>query len=213
MKTSCDVRKISAAKPEADAVESAVQIIERGGVIVFPTTGLYGLGANALHADAVNRIFRIKERPSHRPILLLIADFADLNRLVLEVPASALQLIRTFWPGGLTLVFQAGDTLPTALTGGSGKIGIRLPVHPVARALVKRLGGPLTGTSANLSGGPGCSDIANLDAAVAANVDLILDAGPLKGGVGSTVVDVTAGKPVILREGAISEPQILAAIA
>lgn len=213
MKTSCDVCKISATDPDPGAVESAVQVLRKGGVIAFPTSGLYGLGADAWNADAVERIFRIKGRPRHKPILLLVKDASELNRIVTRVPPVALRLIKRFWPGGLTLVFGAKDSLPRALTGGSGKIGVRMPLHPVARALVNRLNGPLTGTSANLSGRPGCDNIALLDTAVAAGLDLVLDAGPLKGGAGSTVVDVTAATPVILREGAIAAERILPVIA
>jgi len=213
LKTSCKVRKVSATRPEAGVIASAVKVVTNGGVVVFPTTGLYGLGADALQAGPVNSVFKIKGRPAHKPILLLIKEVADLNRFVVCVPDTALQLIRTFWPGGLTLVFRAKDSLPQGLTGGSGKIGVRLPVHPVARALVERLDGPLTGTSANVSGRPGCSDIALLDAAVSAAANFILDAGPLKGGPGSTVVDVTESKPVILREGVVFRERILAALA
>ena len=204
----CDVLKVSATDPEPGLIAEAVQIIGTGGAIVFPTSGLYGLGVDALNTEAVARIFRIKRRPLHKPILLLVKDVMELRRIVREVPPAAEKLIKAFWPGGLTLVFNARDTLPGVLTGRTGKIGVRMPLHPVARALVGRLKSPLTGTSANLSGGPGCDDISMLDADVAADLDLILDAGPLKGGPGSTVVDVTVSKPVILREGAVAGRQI-----
>jgi L-threonylcarbamoyladenylate synthase len=208
LKTSSEVRKISPTEPEPQIIKSAVECIRKGGVIAFPTTGLYGLGANALNRDAVERIFRIKKRPLHKPILVLIKTEADLSMIVREVSAVASQFIKAFWPGGLTIIFTANDSLPAVLTGGTGKIGVRMPVHPVARALVSGLNGTLTGTSANISGEPGCSDVSLLDKRVAEQLDLILDAGPLSGGSGSTVVDVTTPKPVIIREGSISKRQI-----
>jgi L-threonylcarbamoyladenylate synthase len=115
-----------------------------------------------------------------------------------------------FWPGKITLVFEALPAVPECLTAGTGKIGIRQPGHPVAAALVKTFQGPVTGTSANLSGSPGCRQIADLDPQVARKLDLILDAGPLRGGSGSTVVDVTQDIPRILRVGQIGEQEILA---
>jgi L-threonylcarbamoyladenylate synthase len=114
-----------------------------------------------------------------------------------------------FWPGGVTLVFKAVDTVPQHLTAGTGKIGIRLPGHPVAAALVDSLGGPLTGTSANLAGRPGSRRIDDLEPNLVQQLDAVLDAGTLKGGTGSTVVDVTQDIPRILREGEISEKEIL----
>jgi L-threonylcarbamoyladenylate synthase len=113
-----------------------------------------------------------------------------------------------FWPGRITLVFEAEDTVPQYLTAGTGKIGIRQPEHPVAAALVKALEGPITGTSANRSGKSGCHRVADLDPRLARKLDLILDAGSLKGGSGSTVVDVTEAIPRILREGEVKEEEI-----
>jgi L-threonylcarbamoyladenylate synthase len=113
-----------------------------------------------------------------------------------------------FWPGKLTLVFRASSSILPGLTAGTGKIGIRLPVYPVARILVLAAGRPITATSANISGQIGCSQIADIDPAVAAAVDLILDAGPLKGGAGSTILDVSEDPPVILREGSIPRSRI-----
>jgi L-threonylcarbamoyladenylate synthase len=117
-----------------------------------------------------------------------------------------------FWPGAVTLIFRAKDTLPTNLTANTGKVGIRMPQHPVALALSKSVGGPLTATSANITGSSGCSTVSDIDPRISNKVDLILDAGSLKGGVGSTVVDVTVDPPKILREGAISEKDIFIAL-
>jgi L-threonylcarbamoyladenylate synthase len=114
-----------------------------------------------------------------------------------------------FWPGRLTLVFEARNSLPDQLTAQTGKIGIRLPGHPVAAAIARQVKGPVTGTSANISGQPGCCRAQDLDPAIAGQLGLILDAGTLIGGIGSTVVDVTSTPPQILREGAVTAKEVL----
>jgi L-threonylcarbamoyladenylate synthase len=116
--------------------------------------------------------------------------------------------MNAFWPGGLTIILESRPELPDLLTGKTGKIGIRVPRHPMASALVNAFDGPLTGTSANLSGRPGCSQIDDLDPQLIQQLDVVLDAGPLKGGVGSTVVDATSDPPLVLREGAVSKQQL-----
>jgi L-threonylcarbamoyladenylate synthase len=181
-------------------------------VVCFPTRCLYGLGADALKAEAVERVFEIKQRTADMPLLVLISRSAQLAELAERVPPIAQLLMERFWPGRLTLVLDAREHIPARLTAGTGKIGIRLAAHPVARALAEAVAGPITGTSANLSGGSGCRQIAELDPRIARQVDLILDGGPLKGGVGSTVVDVTGEAPVVIREGEVSKPEILAAL-
>jgi len=177
--------------------------------VAFPTRCLYGLGADAFNPDAVDRIFDIKQRCAKSPILVLIEDRLQLAYLVKRVPDVASKLMARFWPGRITIVFEAKDTVPLNLTARSGKIGVRIPGHHAAQTLVKAVGGPITGTSANLSGSPGCHRIEDLESQIAGQLDLILDAGNLAGGKGSTIVDVSAGKPKILREGAISTQEIM----
>lgn len=189
--------------PEKDIISKAAEIIMAGGVIAFPTRCLYGLGANALNHDAVNRIYDMKRRPKHKPILVLISRLTDLERFVTHIPQISLPIIEKFWPGKITLIFNAKPNLPVGLTAGTGKIGIRLCEHPVAVAIVEAAGTPITGTSANISGNVGCSDISTLEPELVAQLDLILDAGPLLGGAGSTIVDVTGNFPVIVREGIV----------
>jgi L-threonylcarbamoyladenylate synthase len=161
----------------------------------------------------VHKVFRVKGRSPDNPVLILIRHPDDLGELVTAVPVTAARLMKKIWPGGLTLVLPASRAVPAVLTAGTGKIGIRLPAHPVARALVDAVGRPITGTSANLSGQPGCSWIDSLAAEIADAADLIIDAGRLAGGVGSTVVDVTRAEAVILRRGAISDDIIQKALA
>jgi L-threonylcarbamoyladenylate synthase len=207
-KFSNKIRKTDPVTPDPDAIVQAAQLIRKGGVVLFPTRCLYGLGADAMNPDAVNRIFEIKQRPKQKPILVLIHDQKELGRLVQEIPPAARRIMDGFWPGKVTLVFKAKADLPVALTAGTGKIGVRLCGHPVAAALAREAGCPITGTSANLSDHAGCSEISELDIQVAEKVDLILDAGPLEGGKGSTVVDVTEYPPIILREGAVRSAEM-----
>ena len=202
--------KVSPSNPQADIISEAARAIENGGVISFPTKYLYGLGADALNPDAVDRIFEIKQRSYDKPLLILVNQQKDLDLLVHAVPAIALQIIKRFWPGEVTIVFEAKKTLPLNLTAGTGKIGVRLPQHPVAVALTNAVQVPITATSANLTGRGGCSRVSDLDPLIANKLDLILDAGQLEGGTGSTVVDVTVDVPKILREGAIPAKDIFA---
>ncbi|WP_373501803.1 L-threonylcarbamoyladenylate synthase [Desulfococcus sp.] len=202
------------ASPSArEAILEAAARIRSGGVVVFPTRCLYGLGANALDPEAVGRVFDIKLRPQDKPILVLVHRMSDVERLARRIPACARRIMEKFWPGGVTLVFEAGPGVSPLLTAGSGRIGIRLCGHPAAKTLAEAAGAPITGTSANVSGLPACADTSKLDPRIAASVDLILDAGPLAGGVGSTVVDVTEDRPRILRDGAVSAERILAVAA
>lgn len=203
---------VSPMTPDPDTIHAAAQVVRNGGVIAFPTSTLYGLGADANNPRAVERIYTIKGREYHRPLLVLIKDKTILPGLVREIPPRALVLMEAFWPGGITVVFHASERVSVRLTGNTGKIGVRVPKHPVAAAIVARLEGPMTGTSANLSGRGGCSDISCLEEQVSAQLDGVVDAGPLQGGRGSTVIDVTLDPPQILREGTISKRRILSVL-
>lgn len=195
--------KIDPGKPDGEKLAEAVRILLAGGVAAYPTETFYGLGADARNEAAVEKIFRIKGRDFRNPIALIVADDREVNPLVEEIPAIAIILMQTFWPGPLTLIFRAAPSVSSRLTGGTGKIGIRVSSHPVARLLAAGLAGPLTATSANLSGGPECS---SADAVIRIFGDLpdaVIDGGPTPGGAGSTILDVTVSPPRILREGTI----------
>jgi L-threonylcarbamoyladenylate synthase len=207
------VLKVNPEQPSSRIIAAAADIITKGGIIAFPTRCLYGLGAAAFNPAAVDRLFVIKRRPVQKPILVLIGNAVQLDGLVKTIPRTAARLMAHFWPGRVTLVFQASSTVPVNLTAGTGKIGIRMPGSAVASALVGAVQGPITGTSANLSGRPGCYQIADLEPEIAGQLDLILDAGMLRGGKGSTVVDVTGDVPCIIREGEVSAEKILALVA
>ncbi len=199
-------------KPSSDVIHQAAQIIQNGGVVVYPTRSLYGLGADIFNAKAVHRIYFIKKRPEHKPLSVLVKNRKTLETLVTRIPTIASVLIERFWPGKVTLVLEASDIVPDYLIAGTGKIGVRCPGHPIASALVKAAVHPITATSANLSGRAGCAYISQLDASVSAAADLILNVGILRSGTGSTVVDVTADTPVILREGSVKTKKIIAAL-
>jgi L-threonylcarbamoyladenylate synthase len=206
--------KVDPVNPAPAAIKKAALAIKGGGTVAFPTRGLYGLGCDAFNAAAVAGLYTLKRRAAQKPILILIGHPGQLDRLVTHVPGIAANIMRQFWPGQVTLVFEADQDVSPELTGGSGKIGIRLPGHPVAAALVEAVAGPITGTSANLSGSPGCHRIGDLAPQIAHQLDLILDAGPLTGGRGSTVVDVTGkDQPIVLREGVVSVQEIMQTIA
>ena len=206
------VYKINPYHPEREVIQRAAIAIKQGGIIAFPTRCLYGLGTDAFNSEAVQRIFQLKQRSILKPILILINHRKKLEPLVSQVSNAASRLMDQFWPGRITLVFKAADIVPSYLTAGTGKIGIRLPGHPVAAALSDSLGTALTGTSANLSGEAGCRRIEDLDPGLGRQLDAALDAGTLKGGTGSTVVDVTAEIPAILRAGEITAKEIMALI-
>ena len=199
---------VDSKNPEADIIKRAGKIIKNNGVVIFPAQYLYGVAVNALNQKAVKKVFDLKQRPLNNPILILIHDQSQLSDLVQSIPASAKKLMEAFWPGNLTIVFEAKKNIPRLLTANTGKIGVRIPAHPVARALVKYINVPITGTSANLSGQQGCSKPSELNQFIIGQADLILNAGRLKGGAGSSIVDVTSSKISILRAGAISAAKI-----
>jgi L-threonylcarbamoyladenylate synthase len=204
----CEILCVDPESPDEDTIGKAAALIKMGGLVVFPTSSFYGLGASAFHSETVEKVFRAKKRDPQNPVLILIASLAELDPLVRSVPKPATQLMEALWPGSLTLVFQAAALLPSNVTGYTGKIGIRLASHAVAHSLVSAVGKPITGTSANISGQGGCITVAGLDQHIRDQVDLVIDAGRLPGGEGSTVMDVTVNPPKIIREGAIEAEKI-----
>ena len=199
--------QIDPSSPDSCEIRKATGVLNNEGVLVFPTSGLYGLAADAFSIRAIGRVFAIKRRPADMPLLVMLSGSHDIERVVWSVPDFARPLME-LWPGGITLIFKAADAVPGVLTGGTGKIGVRMPAHPVARALVREFGGPITATSANRSGRPAVSNAADLDPCIVAEVDLVLDGGMLTGGVGSTVLDASRWPVRIIREGAVGRGAI-----
>lgn len=188
--------------------ERAGDLILSGGVVALPTESFYALAVDAFNESAILRLLELKGRREDNPVLILIHSKNELERYVAMVPPAARRLMEAFWPGGLTMVFEAVKGIPAALTGGTGKIGIRVSSHPMPTALAGLVGGPITGTSANRSGEPACVSAQEVLHALEGGVDLILDGGSTPGGKGSTVLDVTFDPPRIVREGMITREEL-----
>ena len=204
--------KIDPRNPDAEKLAEAVRVLYEGGVVAFPTETFYGLGADARNETAVEKIFRIKGRNFRNPLSVIVANDREVIPLVKEIPAAAKILMNTFWPGPLTIVFQASPSVLPRLTADTGKIGIRVSSHPIARFLAAGLAGPLTATSANPSGGPECSSADAVVRALGDLPDAVIDGGKTPGGAGSTILDTTLFPPRVLREGAIPHSLILNAL-
>jgi len=188
-------------------IEKGVEILKKGGVIAFPTDTVYGLGADAFNATAVERIYEIKKRPRHQQLPLLIADIKQLTTLANPIPEIAWFLASRFWPGGLTLVLPKTDSLPVYLASGP-TIAVRVPNHPVCLALIQHLGNPIIGTSANISGQPSVLTAEEVGQQLGGKIDFIINGGECPGGKESTVVDATHEPPVILRQGIMPSDEI-----
>jgi L-threonylcarbamoyladenylate synthase len=194
-----------------DQVEKAAGVLRNGGVIAMPTDTLYALTAAADDATAVRRVFEIKGRQQGRPLPLFVSGL-EMARRMAEVNDMASRLAAQFWPGQLTIVVPKLQNYDSEALAGSPTVGLRVPDHAVARAVVEQLDAPVTGTSANLSGGPDPVSAEDVRGQIGDRIDLILNAGPCAHGVGSTIVDCTGDEPVILRHGAISSDRVLAAL-
>jgi L-threonylcarbamoyladenylate synthase len=203
-----EILKADRDNSEEAVISRAAEILTAGGVIAYPTETFYGLGADATNELAIRKIYALKGRNFHNPISVIIDCREKLYPLVSEVPASALKLMKAFWPGPLTIVFKASAGVSTLLTGGTGKIGIRISSHAAARAIAAKLGQPVTATSANLSRAPECSAADEVVNQIGDKLDAIVDLGNTAGGRGSTIIDVTLSPPQILREGVIDRPSI-----
>ena len=187
-------------------MKRAYAILKRGGVVAFPTDTVYGLGASIGIKQAVERVYRIKGRPNNRALPLILADLSQIDEVARSVPPLARLLAESFWPGPLTLVLFKSDSVPDIVTGSSETVAVRIPAHPIPIALVRGVGMPIVGTSANLSGQPSALTAEEARAQLGDRVDLIID-GECPGGKESTIVDLTGETPVILREGALSREE------
>jgi L-threonylcarbamoyladenylate synthase len=188
-------------------IEKGVETLKKGGVIAFPTDTVYGLGGDAFNSRAVERVYETKNRPKHQQLPLLIADTAQLTAMAGSILGIAWFLARRFWPGGLTLVLPKADSLPAYLAPESS-IAVRVPNHPICLALIQRLGNPIIGTSANISGQPAALTADEVGQQLGGKIDFIITGGKCPGGKESTVVDVTHEAPVILRQGIIPAHEI-----
>lgn len=200
--------KIDAQNPDPQIIAQAAEIIRGGGTVAFPTETVYGLGANALDAGAVAAIFRAKGRPADNPLIVHIADPAMLTDLALHITVPARRATEAFWPGPLTVVLPGQPAVPDIVTGGLNTVAVRMPDHPVALALIRATGVPVAAPSANISGRPSPTTAAHVLEDLRGRVDAVLDAGPCRVGVESTVLDLTGESPVILRPGGITREEL-----
>lgn len=191
-----------------DSVLAAAAMLRRGKLVAFPTETVYGLGANALDASAVRRVFEAKGRPADNPLIVHVASVDGLDAVGTALSPLARDLAEEFWPGPLTLVVDAGPHVPRETTAGLGTVAVRMPDHPVALWLLRAAHLPVAAPSANRSGRPSPTTAQHVAADLGDAVDLILDGGPCRLGLESTVVDARGGVPVVLREGAVTREQL-----
>jgi L-threonylcarbamoyladenylate synthase len=194
--------------PDAATIERAAEVLRRGGLVAFPTETVYGLGANALDAAAIGRIYAAKGRPAYNPLIVHVADEASARELVIEWPERASRVARAFWPGPVTIVLRKRSIVPDAATAGLDAVALRVPAHPVALALLRAAAVPLAAPSANRSMQVSPTTAQHVAASLGEAVDLILDAGPTTVGIESTVLDLREPRAAILRPGMIGPAEL-----
>jgi L-threonylcarbamoyladenylate synthase len=185
-------------------IKKAISILKKGGVVAYPTDTVYGLGACMTDTAAVDRIFQVKGRPKGTALPVLLADKVQMESILTSVPLSARRLADEFFPGALTIILPKSNSVPDIITGGGRTVAFRIPDHRVPLALIKGLGKPIVGTSANLSGQPSALTAAEVQAQIGDKIDMVIDGGRCPGGIESTVIDLSGKKPVVRRQGAIS---------
>jgi len=203
-----EVLKISPEAPERNVIEYAASFIRRGRVIAIPTDTVYGLSADPFNLAAIERVFRVKGRPETQALPILVKSIEQAVTLARDVPDAFLTLAHKFWPGALTLVVEATHRLPLKVTGNSGRVALRWPNSRVVTELIDAVEGPITGTSANLSGCPSCTNASQILEQLNDRLPLILDAGDTGGVLASTIVRIEEDSWFVAREGAIPELEI-----
>lgn len=209
MKT--ELAKIDPLHMDEKAMEHAGRLIAEGELVAFPTETVYGLGGDALHPEAAQKIYAAKGRPSDNPLIVHIAEFSDLERIAKEVPEQARKLADAFWPGPLTMIVWKNDSVPYATTGGMDTVAVRMPNHPVALELIRKSGCLIAAPSANTSGRPSPTEAAHVAEDLDGKIAMILDGGSVRIGIESTIIDLTEKTPMILRPGYIT-PQMLSEV-
>jgi L-threonylcarbamoyladenylate synthase len=195
------VLKVNSQEPDIDKVRVAAKIIREGGLVAFPTETVYGLGADALNSKAVLALFEAKKRPLDNPPIVHVENVSDVYRLAKQVSPKAERLMREFWPGPLTLVFKRSETVPEVTVAGLDTIAIRMPQHKVALALIRESDRPIAAPSANLAGRPSPTSAKHVFDDLNGRIDALLDGGPTRIGVESTVLDLSVDPPQVLRPG------------
>ena len=198
-----ELLRINTVNPEAEVLRYAASFLSRGSVVAIPTDTFYGLAADPFNLAAVDEIYRVKGRPETRALPILVRSLEQAMQLAREVPQNFLKLAQEFWPGALTLVVDAATKLPLKVTANTGKVALRWPKSEVARELIAEFEGPITGTSANISGFPSCANAAQVMKQLGSRLPLVLDGGDTGGTMGSTIIEVRGGSWRVVREGAI----------
>ena len=191
-----------------EQVTTAAKLLRNGGVVAVPTDTLYGLAACAFDESAVARVFQLKGRSTGQALPLLLAEAEDLSRCATGVPQMAWTLVERFWPGALTLVLKRSARVPDIVCGGGSTIALRVPDHEMPRAIVRELGAPITGTSANRSGGPPLASSHEVQQEFGGEIDLVVRGGEVQVAVASTVLDLSGEQPRIIRQGAVPQAAI-----
>lgn len=191
-----------------EVIKEAAEIIRKGGLVAFPTETVYGLGGDAFDETAASRIYEAKGRPSDNPLIIHISDVKDLARVCDNAPDEAYLLADTFWPGPLTIILKKNDKVPMSVTGGLNTVAVRLPAHPVARAIIAESGTLIAAPSANLSGRPSPTVGSHVTEDLDGRIDMIIDAGAIEIGLESTIVDLTGEVPMILRPGYVTKQML-----
>ncbi len=203
-----EILKINPKKPDLSLIRKAAEVIRSGGLVAFPTETVYGLGGNALDAQAVQRIFLAKGRPANDPLIVHILNKSWLDRVTTTLPPNTELLVHHFWPGPLTLIFPRNPAIPPNVTAGGNSVAVRAPSHPIAQALLAVAELPIAAPSANRFGHTSPTQASHVFADLAGRIDLILDGGECPIGLESTVLDLTKDPPVILRPGGIPREEI-----
>ena len=207
-----EVLKISSKAPEPGVVDYAAGFIKRGEVVGIPTDTFYGLSVDPFNLSAIEAVFRAKGRPETKALPILVNSIEQAVTLIREVPDVFLTLAHKFWPGALTLVVEATHRLPLKVTGNSGRVALRWANSPIPTAIIDAVGGPITGTSANLSGFPSCTNAAQIVKQLGNRLPLILDAGDTGAVLASTIVRIDGDNWTLAREGALPEDEIVRAL-
>ena len=208
-----EVLTVDARSPEPDRIRTAAAVLRRGGLVAFPTETVYGLGAHALDADAVARIFAAKGRPSTDPVIVHIAHADQMRVLARHIPDVAWKLAARFWPGPLTLIVEKAALVPDNVTAGRPTVAIRVPSHAVARALLEEAALPIAAPSANRFSRPSPTRAEHVITDLEGRIDVVLDGGPTPIGVESTILDLTVTPPLIRRPGGVSWHEVQSVIA
>jgi L-threonylcarbamoyladenylate synthase len=203
-----ELLRVDARSPESEVLRYVAQFLERGSVVAIPTDTFYGLAADPFNLAAVDEIYRVKGRPEARALPILVDSLAQATSLARHLPATFERLTKRFWPGALTIVVDASQQVPLKVTANTGKVALRWPKHSVVEALIREFGGPITGTSANISGFPSCASSEQVVKQLGNRVPLILDGGASGAVLGSTIVELHGGAWKIIREGAVALAEI-----